>query len=218
MEKPLQLYYSPGACSLAAHIMLEEIGEPYLTERVVLAEGAHHTPEYLAVNPRGRVPALRIRDGGKDRVLTELMAILLFLARRHPEARVLPDDDEAFMRAAEWMSWLATTMHQTGVRMMLRPGRFATGVDCEKQVFESGHSIVEPGFQDIETRLRGRQWAVGDRFSAVDAFLLVFFRWGAHRLGLPIRQNCPEYAQMMDRVRARPAVAKVIAEEGVQIE
>lgn len=214
----LQLYYSPGACSLAAHIALEEIGEPYWTERIVIAEGANRTPEYLAVNPHGRVPALRIRDGGKDQVLTELMAILLFLARRYPQARLVPNDTEGFMRAVEWMSWLATTMHQTGVRMMLKPSRFAAGAACEPLVSASGRGIVEPGFREIDARLSGRAWALGEHFTAVDAFLLVFFRWGAFKLGFPMRATYPEYTRVMDKLRVRPAVAQVIADEGIRIE
>lgn len=82
----------------------------------------------------------------------------------------------------------------------------------------SGRSIVEPAFAEIDARLRGRDWMVGDRFTVVDAFLLVFFRWGGYRLHLPMREPYPEYARVMDRVRARPAVAKVIAEEGIRIE
>lgn len=216
--EPLKLYYSPGACSFAAHIALEEIGEPYQAERVVIAEGANRTPEYLAINPHGRVPALRIRDDGKDEVLTELTAILLFLARRHPQVRLVPEDTEGFMRAVEWMSWLATTVHQTGVRMMLKPSRFAGGESCEGQVVQSGRGIVEPAFREINARLTGRAWALGEHFTSVDAFLLVFFRWGAFKLGFPMRTAYPEYARVMDGVRARPAVARVIADEGIQIE
>ncbi|HEU0197475.1 MAG TPA: glutathione S-transferase N-terminal domain-containing protein [Nevskiaceae bacterium] len=214
----LKLYYSPGACSMAAHIALEEIGAPYEAERVVIAEGGNRRPEYLTINPHGRVPALRIRDGGHRQVLTELMAILLFLARRHPEAKLIPDDSDGFMRAVEWLSWLATTVHQTGVRMMLKPARFATGASCEAQVAESGRSIVEPAFVEINARLRDHAWALGEYFTAVDAFLLVFFRWGGNRLHLPMRGPYPEYTRVMDKVRARPAVARVIADEGVQIE
>lgn len=215
---PLLLYYSPGACSFAAHIALEEIGEAYEVERIVIASGANRSPEYLAINPHGRVPALRILDSGKIQVLTELTAILLFLARRHPRARLIPDDTEGFMRAVEWMSWLATTVHQTGVRMMLKPNRFTSDELCAGQVAQSGRSIVQPAFAEIDARLRNRSWTLGKHFTVVDAFLLVFFRWGANRLGFPMRTTYPEYARVMDAVRMRPAVERVIASEGIQIE
>lgn len=216
--EPLQLYYSPGACSMAAHVALEEIGEPYKTERIVLAEGANRTPEYLAVNPRGRVPALRIRDDGCDEVLTELAAILLFLARRHPDAGLFPEDARGFMRAVEWISWLATTVHQTGVRMVLRPDRFSADPTGKEQVAENGRATVRAALIDIEQKLTGKQWALGDQFTAVDGFLLVIYRWGGFRVGFPVREDYPEFTRVMDAVRARPAVARVIEDEGVQIE
>src|SRR5918998_658321 len=89
------LYYSPGACSLAPHVLLEEIGEPYDLELVSVAHGETQTPEYRAINPKGRVPTLRMvagRGGGAEGVLTEAPAILAYLARTHPEGGLWPSD------------------------------------------------------------------------------------------------------------------------------
>ena len=119
-----KLFYSPGACSMAPHVVLEELGLPFEAVRVVIADGANRTPDYLGINPRGRVPALQITDGAGTRVLTEALAIMVYLAQRHPEPALLPTDPEAFACTLEWMSWLGSTLHQTGIRTVLRPERF----------------------------------------------------------------------------------------------
>lgn len=212
-----KLFHSPGACSLAPHIVLEELGVPYEPVRVVIAEGANSKPEYLAVNPRGRVPALWIGDESGDRVLTEAMAIMVYLARRHPEPSLLPTDLEGFARALEWMGWLGTVMHQTGVRTVFRPERFTTDATAAPGIAAKGREFIRTGYADIEQRLAGRHSALDGGFSAVDAYLLVFYRWG-NRCGLAMRSDFPEYTRLMDEVRARPAVKRVVEREGIQID
>jgi glutathione S-transferase len=218
-----RLYHSPGACSLAAHIAFEELGIPYAPVRVVIAEGQNQTPEYLAINPRGRVPALAISkpaaagDKAQEEILTELSAILIYLAKTYPEAHLLPQDDLSFVRAVEWMSWLGSTMHTGGVRTVLRPERFVSDPAAANAVKTRGMENVLTGYADIESRLAGRPWALGEHYSAVDMYLLVFYRWG-NRIGLDMRQAYPNYARIMDAVRARPAVQRVIAHEGLTIE
>lgn len=213
-----RLFHSPGACSLAPHIVLEELGVAYEPVLVTIAAGDNRKPEYLAVNPRGRVPALWIRDAQGDCVLTEAMAIMVYLAQRHPQAGLLPEaGTEAFARALEWMGWLGSTLHQAGVRTVFRPERFTTDAAAAPGIAEQGRASVRAGYQDIEERLRGRSFALGERFSVVDAYLLVFYRWG-NRCGLSMRSDFPEYARIMDTVRARPAVQRAVAREGVQID
>lgn len=216
-----RLYHSPGACSLAAHIAFEELGVAgviYEPVRVVIAEGQNQTAEYLAINPRGRVPALAIREEGREQVLTELSAILIYLAQTYPAAGLLPlDDTLSFVRAVEWMSWLGATMHAGGVRTVLRPDRFISDPAAADAVKTRGTENVRIGFADIESRLQGRTWALGERYSMIDAYLLVFFRWG-NRIGLPMRTDYPRYTRIMDAVRARPAVQRAITHEGIQIE
>jgi len=217
-----RLYHSPGACSLAAHIVFEELGVPYEPVRVVIAEGQNQTAAYLAINPRGRVPALAIRedqtdDGQTEQVLTELSAILIYLAQTYPAASLLPLDTLSFVRAVEWMSWLGSTMHAGGVRTVLRPDRFVSDPAAADAVKTRGKENVLIGFADIESRLHGRPWALGECYSMVDAYLLVFFRWG-NRIGLPMRTDYPHYTRIMDAVRARPAVQRAISHEGIQVE
>lgn len=217
MNPEYKLFFSPGACSLAPHIVFEELGIAYEPVRVVIAEGANRQPPYLAINPSGRVPALWIRDDQGERVLTEAMAIMVYLARRHPEPLLLPTDPEAFVRALEWMSWLASIMHQAGVRTVFRPERFTTDASAAEAIAAQGRISIRAGYEDIERRLHGSAWALGERFSAVDAYLLVFYRWG-NRCGLNMRQDFPGYARMMDAVRSRPAVRRAVDREAIQID
>jgi glutathione S-transferase len=212
-----RLFYSPGACSLAPHIVLEELGLPYEPVRVTIAEGENTRPEYLAINPRGRVPALAYSDAGGAKVLTESIAILVFLAQRHREAQLLPDHPEMLARALEWMCWLGANMHQAGVRTVFRPERFTVDALAAPGIAAQGRISIRAGYEDVERRLHGRGGALGDRFSVVDAQLLVFYRWG-NRCGLDMRRDFPEYTCLMDAVRARPAVQRVVAREGIQID
>lgn len=213
-----RLFYSPGACSMAPHIVLEEMGMPFEPVRVVIAEGGNRTPEYLAVNPRGRVPALTWREGDREKVLTEAMAIMTWLSMRHPQVSLLPAPrTESFVRALEWMGWLGSTMHQAGVRTVFRPERFTKDPAGAPAIAEQGRETIRAGYADIEKRLGGRRYALDESFSAVDAYLLVFYRWG-NRCGLPMREEFPGYARAMDEVRARHAVRRVIEREGIEID
>jgi glutathione S-transferase len=217
MTPRYRLFHSPGACSLAPHVVLEELGVAYEPIRVTIAEGANRKPEYLAINPRGRVPALWIADEQGERILTEAMAIMVYLTHRHPQPQLLPTDTEGYARALEWMGWLGSTMHQAGVRTVFRPERFTTDAAGAPGIAAQGREAIRSGYADIEARLRGTAFAMGERFTAVDAYLLVFYRWG-NRCGLSMRSDFPEYARVMDAVRARPAVQRVVEREGVQID
>src|SRR5437879_4776255 len=103
----LKLYYTPGTCALASHIALEEAGGAYAAERVDFKSGQQTSPEYLAINPKGRVPAL-VTDRG---VLTETPAILAFVAQSFPAAKLMPDDAFAFAQAQSFNSYLCSTVH-----------------------------------------------------------------------------------------------------------
>lgn len=217
MKPKYRLYYSPGACSLAAHIVIEELGLPYEPVKVTIADGLNRKPEYLAMNPRGRVPALAVVAEQGEQVLTEVMAILLYLTQRHPEPQLMPEGREAYFRLIEWMSWLTATMHAAGVRTVFRPERFTTDAAAAPGIAEQGRIAIRAGYEDIERRLKGKTWAFGEQYTILDPLLLVYYRWG-NRCGLDMRKDYPHYAAMMDRVRARPVVARVVADEGIQID
>jgi glutathione S-transferase len=204
----IALYYSPGACSLAPHIVLEELGLPYEAVRISTAAGEQRSPEYLKINPRGRVPALSV-DG---KVLVENVAILTFLGGGFPAKGLWPQKTWDQAKALSMMAWLADTVHPAYAHI-LRPERYADDAAAMEAVKAKGRTTFWGCLQEIDGLLAGRQWAVGSRFSVVDAYLLVFYRWG-NRSGFAVK-DLGNYSALVDRVLARPAVKKVMADEGI---
>lgn len=212
-----RLYYSPGSCSLAVHIALEEIGAPFERHEVSVGRGETAQPEYLAVNPKARVPALAI--AGEARVLTELPAILTFLARQHPEANLLPGDnalDEA--RCHEWLAWLAGWVHGVGYGELWRPLRFVSDATLSETIGAAGRRTIEQSYISIEAQLADAgAGAVACGYTIVDPFLLVLYRWG-NRIGQPMRERYPAWTELTRRVLQRPAVQRAMTNEGVFID
>lgn len=219
-----RLYYSPGACSMAAHIALEEIGEPYEIELVSssgVREGSMTaTPAWKAINPKGRVPALlgvAGRIGGAGDLLTELAAILLYLARTHPAARLLPPDPAAEARCLEWMNWLSSNVHTMSYGLIWRANRFSDDDTHFPALQAKGRRNVGEQYDYIESLLAdGRDWAVPGGYTVVDPYLLVFYQWG-RRIGLDMRSAYPAWTALMQRVAARSTVQRVLAQEKVKL-
>lgn len=207
----LTFYYAPGACSLGVHIALEETGAAYEAVRVLVADGEQRQPAYLAINPAGRIPALVV-DG---KVLTECTAIHTYLAHRFPESGLLPLDD-AFLtaRATEVMSWLASTLHISFAQVW-RGERFTDDAAARAALQADGPARVRAHFQRLEQRLAdsGGPWILGDRYSAADAYALVFHRWGP-RLGIDMA-DYPAWTAQAARLYQRPAVRRALEQEGL---
>src|SRR6266550_534568 len=179
----LTLYLSPGSSSMAVHIALHEIGAPFESRPISFAKREQHAPDYLAVNPEGKVPTLLI-DG---RPLTEVAAILYYLAKRFPEAELLPRDDiEAEAQALSWMSFIASTLHPARQR----------GLDYAKEVY------------GIADRRLGNGWALG-RYSIADIHLFRLYWRFANSLKPP-PEAFPNLTAHYARMTARPAVRRTI--------
>ena len=206
------LYYSPGSCSLAPHVVLNEIGQPFELRKFATADRANYSAEYLAINPRGRIPALQI-DGF---VLTENPAILAYLGRRFPRAGLYPADaSEAEARCLELLAWSSNTVH-VAYAQLFRPERFVPNEQNYPPVKESGRINYERCLGDIETRLRRQDYAVGARFTVVDPFWLVFYRWGT-RSGYDMRSRFPAYTTYAERLCKRPGVQHALSAEGISV-
>lgn len=202
----LTLYYSPGACSMAPHIALEEIGAPYALHRVSLADREQLTADYLAVNPRGKVPALRMDDG----VLTENVAILTYLAHSFPESGLLPEEPLAMARCLSHMAYLSNTVHPAFTHIV-RAERFATQQSAQEHVRAAGRDNAWRLLQEIDRILSGNQWVLGSRYSVVDPYTLVIYGWGRHNR-MPV-ERLANYTAFKGRMLRRLAVRKVIERE-----
>ena len=207
----IKLYYGPGACSLASHIALEESGLAYETQRLDLAAGDQRKPEYLALNPRGRVPTLVV-DG---QVLTENLGIMTYLGGGYPKANIWPKDTWHQAKAVSTMAWLSNTVHTTYGHIM-RTQRYADDAAAQEAVKAKARVMFGDQLKEIDGLLKGRKWAVGNGYTVVDGYLLVFYRWG-NRNQIPVK-SLENYTKLMQRVLARPAVKKVMADEGITLD
>lgn len=178
--------------------------------RVALADGSHRRPDYLAVNPRGLVPALAI-DG---RVYGENIAILTLVDRLHPGADLLPVDDAmALGRAYERLSFFATTVHVVGFGPVFRVRRRDLGPPPDAATQASDRARLLGYLHEIEALLGHGDWLLGDRYSAADAYPLTFMRW-ARRQDFDMRPF-PRWHAHARRMVERPAVQRALATEGL---
>jgi len=199
----LTLYFTPGACSLAAHIVLEESGEPYQKQIVDLARGEQRTEPYLKINPQGRVPVLRL-DNGEP--LTENTAILPYLGKRFG---LWPSEPIAEARALSLIGFFAGSVHPAHAHIG-RPERYASDPAAYPTIKEMGRKTFHGYLQQIDAMLAGRDWFT-DQYSVLDAYGLVFYAWGFRR-ELPV-EELENYTALKDRMLQRPAVRRVVAEE-----
>ena len=184
----LALYFSAGSSSMAPHIALHEIGAPFESRPISLAKKENRTAAFLALNPEGKVPTLLV-DG---RPLTEVSAILFYLAKAFPDAGLLPEGDlEAQAQVVSWMSFVASTVH---------PAR------------RQGADHARAFYAIAERRLGSREWAVG-RYSIADIHLFRLFWRFSNSLELS-RTEFPNLFAHYDRMMARPAVQRTLEVEG----
>ncbi len=205
------LYYAPTACSIAPHIALEEIGFGFEARRIDLAKGEQTSPDYLKVNPQGRVPALIV----EGRTVTEVPALLTYIASLKPETALVPVAGSLeFARCFEWLGFLSSTLH-VAYAQFRRPGRFLEeGSPCRDEVSEQGRQNTIAAFREVERRLGG-SWAAGDSYSIADIYLFPFHGW-AWRLDLDMASECPTWTDLVTRMRQRPAVQRALATEGLE--
>ena len=203
----LTLFYAPGACSMAAHIVLEEGGEKYEGQRMDLGKGEQKTEAYLKIHPQGRVPALRLDDGSP---LAENTAILPYLGKRFG---LWPTDPIAEARALSLVGFFAASVHPAHAHIS-RPERYALDESAFPTLKEAGRKAFHGYLKQIDGLLAGREW-LSDKYSVLDPYAFVFYTWGLRR-ELPMGE-LGNYTALKDRMLARPAVQRVVADENVKL-
>jgi glutathione S-transferase len=206
----LTLYASPRACSLACHIALEESGLDYHLELVKIREGQHQTDAYLQVNPWGKIPALTI----DDEVLTEAQAILSYIGDTATVDLLPRDDALARARAHEWMNFLTSTVH-IAFRPLFKPHYLISDPALYPQLQEVGIPNLRKTLLEVDRRLDGRTWALGDNYSVVDPYLLVFRIWSQREDILPHVADMPSWKAHADRIFARESTWRCLNREGI---
>ena len=204
----MKFYYCPNSCALAIHIILEEIGKPYELELVNLREGAQYKPPFITINPKAKVPALQRDDGT---LLTELPAIAWYLARSNPAAGLLPESIEGEARLLELVDYMVATVHMRGFTRIFRTSAFTPTTADEPAVQQTGKEIITAGFKIISQSLGAKAYLLGD-YSIADAVLFYLGDWAVRRVQMPVPDNIAAHTA---RMRARPAVSRALAAEGL---
>ncbi len=203
----MKLFYSPNACSLGIHVVLEEIGKPFELALSSARDGSLYKPEYTTMNPKSKVPTL-IRDDGS--VLTEYPAISMYLGRINPQANLIPADLEGEIRMLEAIDYITSTIHMQGFTRISRPERFGTDIEAVK---EAGREVYRKGMKVMDAQLDGREWLTGP-YSLADAALLYIENWSLRDDKVSLPANC---AAHYARMKQRPAVQRAFAAEGLPL-
>ena len=203
----LTLYYAPHTCALASHIALEEAGADYAAVRISFADEQQRSPAYLAINPKGRVPALVTGRG----ILTETPAMLGFIAQSFPQAGLMPlDDPFAFAKAQEFNAYLCATLHVAHSHRM-RGHRWADDAAAIAAMQRKVPEAVGACFDLIERHMLAGPWVMGESYSVCDPYLFTIAQWMEADGVDPAR--FPKVAAHRSRVAARPATRRSIEAE-----
>jgi glutathione S-transferase len=203
----LKLYFAPGTCALASHITLAEAGADYSTERVDFKTNQQNSPEYLKINPKGRVPAL-VTDQG---ILTETPAMLAFIAQSFPLAKLAPlDDAYTFAQVQSFNSYLCSSVHVAHAHKM-RGARWATDENSFADMKRMIPKTVGASFTLIERDMLKGPWVMGETYTVCDPYLFTLAGW-LEGDGVDL-STLPKVADHRKRMADRPAVQKALAEE-----
>jgi glutathione S-transferase len=201
----MKLYYAPGTCALASHIALEEAGAAYEAVRLDFSASQQRAPDYLKINPKGRVPALVTDDG----ILTETPAILAYVAQRHPGAKLAPLDDAfAFARIQAFNSYLCSTVHPAHAHRV-RGSRWADDAAAIAELKRKAPQVVAECFDLIEREMFAGPWVTGAGYSIADPYLYTLCTWWEGDSVDVAR--VPKLADHRKRMAERPAVKRALA-------
>jgi glutathione S-transferase len=196
----IQVYHSRGSCSEGILYLLHEIGAEFDLRTIVVKAGDTQAPDYKAMNPKGKVPAIDLDNG---ETLTEFPVIAQYLARTHPEAGLWPDDLMQQMRIMEALDYITATVHMRAFAFALVPGRFAKGAEFQAEITDYGLSEVKKTFGILSEKMGENDYLLGD-FTLADTALFFVLNWAAVR-GIDMPDNL---AACYKRLQNRPAFAK----------
>lgn len=200
----MKLYYSPGACSLASHIVLREAGVSVDLEKVALATRTTESgADFAAINPKGYVPALVLEDGS---LLTEGVAIMQYVAEANPQAGLAPKDALSRARVQEALNYLGTEVHKS-FSPLFKPWTTEEGKAQAREMVLKRLALIETQLAD------GRNWLLGDAPTVADFYLFVITNWAGH-VAVSL-DGFPNLNALRARIAARPAVQAALKAEGL---
>lgn len=204
----IKLFYAPGTCALAPHIVLEWVGEPYELEKV-----RPNSPEYLKINPLGQVPAMIDGDSG---VMNQADALLKYLSHKYPQANL--GDDGTLSGAYEldrWLAFLTGDVHPAFFPFF-KPGRYWRDEDetALKTIKEAAYKLIDRVFTHLDQYLEGKTFIVGERRTIADPYAFAMLRWGKN-LPKPLTDYSHIY-RFYERMQADPGVQRAMGQQGIQ--
>ena len=203
----IKLFYAADTCSLASHIALEDAGADYSTERIDFSSNQQRSPQYLATNPKGRVPALATERG----ILTETPSILVFIAQTFPQARLAPLDDPFLLAQVQAFNlYLCSTLH-VAHSLRMRGNRWADDPAAIAAMQRKVPETVSACYGMIEHKMLGAPWVMGDRYTICDPYLFTMAQWLEADGVDPAR--FPKVIDHRRRMSERPEVRRAIAAE-----
>jgi len=201
------LYYAPNTCALATHIALLDAGAEYELKRIDFSKSQQQSPEYLAINPKARVPAMVTPRG----ILTETPALLVFVAQSFPEAKLAPlDDPFAFAQLQEFNSYLCSTVHVAHAHRV-RGYRWADDPAAIEAMKKKVPQSVGACFELIEREMLKGPWVMGDAYTIADPYLFTIAQW-LEADGVDT-SRLPRVTDHRSRMMARPNVKRALEEE-----
>ena len=210
----LKLYCSPGACSFVPHVLLQLSGAAYEPAMVKLHKGEQHGEEYKAINPRGQVPVL-VDDG---KVITQIVAIILYLDQKFPEAQFLPTEPVARAKAIEVLAWMNNTVHPTFTHIFM-PHKFSDQADVQAALKAFNTQVYKGLMAELEDLVikhaSPSAWLSGARLGPLDAYALTLTRWGS--LAGIDPEGYPSLWAHVNEVAKDSHVAQVIDRERLQL-
>lgn len=207
----LKLFFAPGACSFVPHAMLEIAGVNFEPAMVKLHKGEQRTADYLALNPQGQVPVL-VDEGV---VITQIVAILLHLDAKLPQAHILPADGMVRTHALSVLAWMNNTVHPTFTHFFM-PEKFSDDEAAKKAL----RAFAVPRYRDCLQEIEGlaakaQPWMTGDHPGALDAYALTLLRWGGYAGIDPA--SLPATWDLAQRFAALPGVVQAVERERLEL-
>lgn len=206
----IHLVLSPGSCALASHILLREAGATFDITKISINFSDRFPDKLEHLNAKRRVPILQVDEN----IITETPAIMTAISQMVPEKKLMGSTNLEILRTYEWLNWLSGTLHTSGYGGSLRPERFVDDEALYPVVRAKARRNIQECYEYIESRLEGKNWAVGETFGAVDAYLLVFWRWG-NGAKFAMSKLYPNYADLMLEVSKRQSVIDSVEAEGI---
>lgn len=202
-----QLYYSPGTCSMAIHVILNELGVPFEAKKIDIMKGEQKTPEFLKLNPRGAVPVL-VDDG---KVIREGAAIILYLLEKH-KSPLMPKDGYAHAQALEWLLFANSTLHPTyGRGFMLMKTELDKG--AKETLMKATTDQITKLWKEVDEKLEKSKYVAGDTVTAADILLTVIANWSASFQGITLGSNIK---RLFKEITSLPSYQKALKEEQVE--